>query len=244
MPDSDIRVLVVEDEAIAAEAHTADLGRLTGFVHAGTASDGQTALRLLSAAASLGKPIDLVLMDLTLPDLQVVRGAVAAGIVQYLIKPFTYATFAQKLAQYRDFRLQLGTPSALTSQTEIDQAFASLRTPSELPRPKGLAEGTLAAVVDFVKSRSQPISSSEVMDELGMSRVTARRYLDFLADSGSVLRTRGGARVSDDTLSLCGDLRPSVSPPEQVLGGCLHDRSRTVDISSTTGDRGLPQGRD
>ena len=216
MPDSDIRVLVVEDEAIAAEAHTAYLGRLTGFVHAGTASDGHTALRLLSAAASRGEPIDLVLMDMTLPDLHgldvsrrmraaglvtdiiaitavrdlhVVRGAVAAGIVQYLIKPFTYATFAQKLAQYRDFRLQLGTPTALPSQTDVDQAFASLRTPSELSRPKGLAEGTLSAVVDFVKARTEPISSSEVMDELGMSRVTARRYLEYLADSGSVLRS-------------------------------------------------------
>ncbi|MCY7290426.1 MAG: response regulator [Cryobacterium sp.] len=216
MIDRDIRVLVVEDESIAAEAHTAYLGRLTGFAHAGTAGDGHSALRALAAAVAAGQPIDLVLMDMTLPDLHgldvsrrmraaglttdiiaitavrelhIVRGAVAAGIVQYLIKPFTYATFAQKLAQYRDFRLQLGSQSAVTSQTDVDLAFASLRTPTELPRPKGLSEGTLGAVIEFLKLQTVPVSSSEVMEQLGISRVTARRYLEHLADTGSLDRS-------------------------------------------------------
>lgn len=216
MLDRDIRVLVVEDEAIAAEAHAAYLGRLPGFAHASTVGDGHSALRALAAAVSAGMPIDLVLMDMTLPDLHgldvsrrmraaglttdiiaitavrelhIVRGAVAAGIVQYLIKPFTYATFAQKLVQYRDFRLQLGSQSAMTSQTDVDLAFASLRTPTELPRPKGLAEGTLGAVIEFLKLQTRPVSSSEVMEQLGISRVTARRYLEHLADTGSVDRS-------------------------------------------------------
>ncbi|TFD29009.1 response regulator [Cryobacterium cryoconiti] len=216
MADGDIRVLVVEDEAIAAEAHAAYLGRLTGFVHAGTAGNGHSALRALTAAASAGTPIDLVLMDMTLPDLhgldvsrrmraaglttdiiaitavrelQIVRGAVAAGIVQYLIKPFTYATFAQKLVQYREFRKQLGSQSVVTSQTDVDHAFASLRTPTELPRPKGLSEGTLGAVIEFLKLQTAPVSSSEVMEQLGISRVTARRYLEHLADTGSLDRS-------------------------------------------------------
>ena len=216
MPDADIRVLVVEDEAIAAEAHAVYLGRLAGFAHAGTARDGHSALRSLAAAESAGRPIDLVLMDMTLPDLHgldvsrrmrsaglmtdiiaitavrdltIVRGAVAAGIVQYLIKPFTYATFAQKLGQYRDFRLQLGTQSRVTNQSDVDLAFASLRAPAELPRPKGLAEGTLTAVIDFLKDHESAVSSSEVTDELGISRVTARRYLEYLAETGTVVRS-------------------------------------------------------
>lgn len=216
MPDTDIRVLVVEDEAIAAEAHAVYLGRLVGFEHVGTARNGHAALRALAEAEADGISIDLVLMDMTLPDLHgldvsrrmraaglmtdiiaitavrnltIVRGAVAAGIVQYLIKPFTYATFAQKLGQYRDFRLQLGTRSRITSQSDVDLAFASLRTPAELPRPKGLAEGTLTAVVGFLRGREAPASSNEVTDALGISRVTARRYLEYLADTGTVLRS-------------------------------------------------------
>ncbi|CCQ46697.1 response regulator [Pseudarthrobacter siccitolerans] len=218
---SNIRVLVVEDEAIAAAAHAAYVGRLAGFELAGTAPDGQSALRLLSEFAAAGNPVELVLLDMNLPDLHgldiarrmrasgiladivaitavrelaIVRSAVAIGVVQYLIKPFTYATFADKLESYRQFRQQLAGPpggsgKAGASQTDVDQAFASLRAPSELPLPKGLSVSTLASVQEFMKEQQGAVSATEVMDALGMSRVTARRYLEYLADAGTVSRT-------------------------------------------------------
>jgi len=217
---SEIRVLIVEDEPVAAAAHGAYLGRLTGFSLAGTAPDGQSALRLLSEFAAAGNPVELVLLDMNLPDLHgldiarrmrasglladiiaitavrelnVVRSAVSIGVVQYLIKPFTYATFADKLASYRQFREQLGAGPGGTrsgaSQSDVDQAFASLRAPSELPLPKGLSTSTLDAVKDFMKQQEDAVSATEVMDALGMSRVTARRYLEYLADAGTVSRT-------------------------------------------------------
>ena len=158
---SDIRVLVVEDEPIAAAAHAAYIERLDGFTLAGSAPDGQSALRLLTDFAAAGNPVELVLLDMNLPDLHgldiarrmraaglfadiiaitavrelnIVRSAVATGVVQYLIKPFTYATFADKLASYRLFREQLASPppgqaGARASQSDVDQAFASLRRP-------------------------------------------------------------------------------------------------------------------
>ncbi|KGJ72504.1 chemotaxis protein CheY [Cryobacterium roopkundense] len=211
----DIRVLVVEDEALTAEAHAAYVGRIEGFVLVGTAATGQSALRMLTAAAQSGTPIDLVLMDMNLPDLHgldvsrrirsaglatdiiaitavrelhAVRGAIAAGVVQYLIKPFTYATFAKKLVSYRDFRRQLGSASSVTTQSDLDQAFASLRSPTDVPRPKGLADDTLHSVTEFLRQQSSPLSATEVAEPLGMSRVTARRYLEFLADTGPVVR--------------------------------------------------------
>jgi response regulator of citrate/malate metabolism len=218
---SNIRVLVVEDEAIAAAAHATYVGRLAGFELAGTAPDGQSALRLLNEFTAAGKPVELVLLDMNLPDLHgldiarrmrasgiladiiaitavrelaIVRSAVAIGVVQYLIKPFTYATFVDKLESYRQFRQQLAGPEggsgkAGASQTDVDQAFASLRAPSELPLPKGLAVSTLASVQEFMKEQQGAVSATEVMDALGMSRVTARRYLEYLADAGTVTRT-------------------------------------------------------
>ncbi|KFF60191.1 chemotaxis protein CheY [Cryobacterium sp. MLB-32] len=211
----DIRVLVVDDEPLTAEAHAAYVGRIDGFVLVGSAGTGQTALRMLTAAARAGTPIDLVLMDMNLPDvhgldvsrrirsaglatdiiaitavreLQAVRGAIAAGVVQYLIKPFTYATFAKKLVSYRDFRRQLGSTSNMTTQSDLDQAFASLRSPTDVPRPKGLADDTLHSVTEFLQQERSPLSATEVAELLGMSRVTARRYLEFLADTGAVVR--------------------------------------------------------
>ncbi|WP_426225651.1 response regulator [Pseudarthrobacter sp. DSP2-3-2b1] len=217
---SDIRVLVVEDEPVASAAHAAYVGRLPGFKLAGTAPDGQSALRLLSEFQASGDPVELVLLDMNLPDLHgldiarrmraagiladiiaitavrelaIVRSAVAIGVVQYLIKPFTFATFADKLGSYRLFRQQLASPVAGggrtgASQSEVDQAFASLRAPSELPLPKGLSVSTLGSVQDFLKQQADAVSATEVMAALGMSRVTARRYLEYLADAGTVSR--------------------------------------------------------
>lgn len=216
---TDIRVLVVEDEPIAADAHAIYVSRMAGFSLAGTAPDGQSALRLLAEFASSGNPVDLVLLDMNLPDLHgldvarrmhssglfsdiiaitavrelnIVRSAVSIGVVQYLIKPFTFATFADKLNNYRTFRQQLaasGNPKSGASQSEVDQAFASLRAPTELPLPKGLSPSTLEAVKDLVRNGDRPVSAIEVTETLGMSRVTARRYLEYLADAGTVTRS-------------------------------------------------------
>jgi response regulator of citrate/malate metabolism len=206
---------------VASAAHAAYVGRLEGFTLAGTAPDGQSALRLLSEFAASGVPVELVLLDMNLPDLHgldiarrmraagiladiiaitavrelaIVRSAVAIGVVQYLIKPFTYATFADKLSSYRLFRQQLASPGpgsakAGASQSDVDQAFASLRAPSEMPLPKGLSVSTLESVQEFMKGRPDAVSATEVMDALGMSRVTARRYLEYLADAGTASRS-------------------------------------------------------
>jgi response regulator of citrate/malate metabolism len=217
---SDIRVLVVEDEPVASAAHAAYVGRMAGFTLAGTAPDGQSALRLLTEFSASGEPVELVLLDMNLPDLHgldiarrmrsagiladiiaitavrevaIVRSAVAIGVVQYLIKPFTYATFADKLTSYRLFREQLAAPAAGAgragaSQSDVDQAFASLRAPSELPLPKGLSGSTLDSVKEYLKQQGSAVSATEVMTALGMSRVTARRYLEYLADAGTATR--------------------------------------------------------
>ncbi|MER6874647.1 response regulator, partial [Amycolatopsis sp. NPDC000673] len=58
-----IRVLVVEDEPVAAEAHRLYVERLSGFVVAGVVHSGGEALRFCER-----EPVDLVLLDFYLPD--------------------------------------------------------------------------------------------------------------------------------------------------------------------------------
>jgi response regulator of citrate/malate metabolism len=70
----------------------------------------------------------------------------------------------------------------------VDQAFASLRAPTELPLPKGLSAHSLESVKDLLASLGRAVSASEATEALGMSRVTARRYLEYLADAGLVTR--------------------------------------------------------
>jgi response regulator of citrate/malate metabolism len=210
------RVLVVEDEPIAAQAHAAYVGRVPGFLHVGTAHDGASALRLTAHLAAAGTPVDLVLLDMNLPDLHgldvgrrmraaghpvdiiaitavrelpVVRRAISVGVVQYLIKPFTFSAFAERLEHYREYREALGDEGGPASQSAVDEALAALRAPVAKPLPKGLSPGTLESVRDFLRAQTTAVSASEVTSALGVSRVTARRYLEHLADAGEVARS-------------------------------------------------------
>ncbi|MTE23559.1 response regulator [Microbacterium sp. ZXX196] len=224
---SDIRVLVVEDDPRTAQAHGAYVGRLDGFVLAGVAGTAAEARRRLREAARAGERIHLVLMDFSLPDgdglslcgelrasglvvdviavtaergLDAVRRAVAVGVVQYLIKPFGFPAFADKLEAYAAYVERMSRPVSALSQAEVDTAFSALRTSNAAGLPKGLAPQTLAAVEALLAAAPAALSASEVAAEIGLSRVTARRYLEFLAEGGVARRgQRHGGKGRPET---------------------------------------------
>ncbi len=207
-----IRVLVVEDEAVALSAHAAYVGRMPGFEVAALARSGHDALRQLRAEPD----VDLVLLDMHLPDvhglellqrirqeghpcdviavtsardLDVVKRAVSQGVVQYLIKPFTFAGFRAKLEQYAAYRERLVRTDIAVVQDEVDQLLGLLRPGAGADvLPKGMSRETLRLVTDRLRGVDQGLSASEVGEGLGASRVTARRYLEHLADNGLVER--------------------------------------------------------
>ncbi len=207
----EIGVLVIEDEPVAADAHVAYVERVRGFAVRGKALNGASAIRLLGDPSSR---IDLVLLDIYLPDmhgldvvramrtaghradviavtsardLKVVRAAVSLGIVQYLLKPFTFAALREKLERYAAYRLQLAGDVAI-SQQEVDRVLATLRGSDSGGLPKGMSRESLDAVVMVLRPSSESLSASEVAEVVGASRVTARRYLEYLASSALVVR--------------------------------------------------------
>jgi response regulator of citrate/malate metabolism len=205
-----VRVLVVEDEQLTAEAHAAYVERTPGFELAGVARSAGDAARFLKA-----HEVDLVLLDLHLPDghglalvqklraaghlvdviavtsardADVVRHAVAQGVVLYLLKPFTYATFRGKLEQYAAYRARLHEGPAEFAQDEVDQVLGSLRS-GATPLPKGMSQETLRDVTKALRDVVAGLSASEVAEVVGASRVTVRRYLEHLSELGSVDRS-------------------------------------------------------
>ncbi|MGN9777267.1 response regulator [Micromonospora sp. H33] len=210
---TDIRVLVVEDEPLLAEAHKAYTERVPGFVVVGVAYTAQEAMAALRRDDGTG--IDLVLLDFRLPDLHgldvcralraagsgvdvlavtsardlaVVRTAVSLGVTHYLLKPFTFAAFRDKLERYADYRRQALADGEVAAQHEVDRMFATLRGPARHTLPKGLDEQTLGTVLGALSDRAG-LSATEVGQRTGISRVTARRYLEYLVDVERAART-------------------------------------------------------
>jgi response regulator of citrate/malate metabolism len=205
-----IAVLVVEDEPVAADAHAEYVLRVPGFSLAGRATTGAEALRRLRLGG-----IDLVLLDMNLPDmhgldivramragghgadviavtsardLTVVRSAVSQGIVQYLLKPFAFAALREKLERYREYREQGADDGVVTGQHEVDRMLTTLRGAERHPLPKGVSPESLDAVAAALRDATGALSAAEMGEALGISRVTARRYLEHLADVGMLSR--------------------------------------------------------
>ncbi|WP_086792040.1 response regulator [Streptomyces thermovulgaris] len=203
-----IRVLVVEDDPVAADAHLTYIGRVPGFVAVGKAHTGAQARRMLDRT-----PVDLLLLDLHLPDvhglqlarslraaghhadvvavtsardLAMVREGVSLGVVQYVLKPFTFATLRDRLVRYAEFRATAGEAGG---QEEVDRALATLRAPAPAALPKGLSAPTLERVTGALRKAAAGLTAAGVAEAVGISRITARRYLEHLVDAGRAERS-------------------------------------------------------
>lgn len=207
-----IRTLVVEDDPVSAAAHVAYVGRVPGFEVVGNAGTGEAALRALATTA-----VDLVLLDVHLPDtnglevlrrmragghttdvimvtrardLAVVQAAVAFGATQYLVKPFTFAAVRAKLTSHLEYRARLEGEHVL-AQHDVDALFGALRGPTTARGlPKGVSRETLDAVAAALQSvgPAAGLTAAEIAEAVGASRVTARRYLEYLAETGMCVR--------------------------------------------------------
>ena len=214
-----VRVLVVEDEELAAEAHAAYVGRVDGFELAGVARSAAEALRLLAR----DETVDLVLLDMHLPDghgLALLQRLRAAGRPVDVIAvtsrarhrggaprgdPGRRALPAQAVLVRdlpRQARALRGVPRAaggLRRRRGPGRGGPGLRRPPCTPTgealPKGMSLDSLRAVVVALRESPDGLSATEAAAAVGVSRVTARRYLEHLADEGRVTRSPryGGA---------------------------------------------------
>ena len=202
-----IRTLVVDDDFRVADLHRLYTEQVGGFEVVGIARTGHEALDL----AARFQP-DLVLLDIYLPDMSgidvlrrlreqrrpldvititaardvaTLRAAMHGGSVHYLIKPFTFTVFRERLESYAAVASRLGQV-AEASQGEVDRMYGLLRPGGEQELPKGLSAATRDLVIDTLRGAAQPLSAVQVASAAGMARVTARRYLDHLAGTGVV----------------------------------------------------------
>lgn len=216
-----IRVLLVDDDALTLELHRTYLERLGGFEVAGECTGARAAV---GALLDEGRTFDLVLLDVTMPDgsgldvlrtlrargvlvdvvaitgvrdAETVRQMASLGVHQYLVKPFAFAVFRERLDAYRAHREQARATDGEATQAEIDALLG--RATGTIALPKGLSAVSLERIRSELRS-SGPLSASEAAERLGMSRVSARRYLEHLVADGGVVRgARYGTRGRPET---------------------------------------------
>lgn len=211
-----IRTLVVDDDYRVADLHCEYVQRVHGFQVAGRVHTGAAALDSVDQL----RP-DLVLLDIYLPDLSglevlrrlreddhppvdviaitaardvdSLRSAMRGGVIHYLIKPFLYPAFEAKLLSYAAARERMSRMGH-AEQGDVDRIFGALRTVGTETLPKGLSDATLDLVVQALGGSRSGLTAAGVAEAAGLSRVTARRYLDHLCQLGRVeLSMRYGA---------------------------------------------------
>ncbi|SDS87852.1 response regulator [Actinoplanes derwentensis] len=195
-----IGVLVVDDDFRVARIHRSFVDRIPGFGVVGVAHSGASCLDQVRRHAP-----DLVLLDLYLPDMfgldvaarlradghdcdvlvisaakeaDAIRGAVRSGVVNYLLKPFGFDDLRTRLEQYATQRTGLYATS-VHDQADIDRALTCApRAGNALP--KGLSSETDQLVRTALSTAAGTLSAAECADQIGISRVSARRYLEHL----------------------------------------------------------------
>ncbi|TPE55374.1 response regulator [Maribrevibacterium harenarium] len=198
-------VLIVEDDPQASYMLEQAVNQHPAFSVIGAAESIEQAKLMLAPMP------DLILLDISLPDgngmdllpllrslcvsssvimttaerdAHVVAQAIQHGVMDYLVKPLRFSRVTQALDDVAAFHQRL------TKQGEVDQMQidALLRKVPNRTRqtPKGIDTITLTAMIEHIKGLTAPFSAQEVGDALKVSRITARRYLEYLEEQGTV----------------------------------------------------------
>lgn len=215
-----IRVLVVDDDVRVARNHQELVESLPEFTVAGVAhtaaaaltqirghqpdlvlldlhlpdASGISVMRALRAAATSAGPQQTdFLMITAVRDIGQVRSALHGGAVHYLLKPFPLSVLRDQLERYAVARRRMDAEGEATQQ-DVDRLFGLLRPAAARSLPKGLTATTADLVAGALREAEGEVSASEVAERAGVSRVTARRYLEHLcADGRAELRMRYGS---------------------------------------------------
>lgn len=205
--DNDVRVLIGEDDRRIAEIQRQFLDRVDGFEVIGMAHSLQSVREMTEILDP-----DLLLLDIHFPDgngldfvnklregkqqtdvilvtaardVEMLKTAIYGGVFDYIVKPLVFDRIRESLERYREQVTRLRELDTV-DQSDIDAIMPRGRaaSPEDEPvLPKGVDILTLNKVREFLESTEQSIAASDVGDRLGVSRTTARRYLEYLVST-------------------------------------------------------------
>lgn len=205
-----IRVLIIEDDPMVADISAQYVQRVTGFVVEGKVRNGIEAFLFLEK-----ETVDLILLDVFMPQMdgitflkeikkkypeigilmitaaqskEKVRTALAYGVVDYIIKPFTYERLKIALLAYME-RIRLLEDDSIIDQSILDNSVFMIKTERCQELPKGIEEQTLKRIEEAAKKWEGRFSTQEIADIVGISRISMRKYLNYMEEIGGITGT-------------------------------------------------------
>lgn len=204
-----MKILVVEDDPMVAHINI-KFANKAGYDDIEAVSDmdkamerigkGDIDLVLLDVYLPTGKGTDILIWirqqkintDVILitadRSAETVETAMNYGAVDYLVKPFDFGRFKVAMDKYE--RKISGISGKLNiEQNDIDNLFFDSSQKSNNTKEgdfleKGMSEKTYSTIFEAIKSCNTPVTSEELGDRLGISRVSVRRYLEFMESKG------------------------------------------------------------
>ena len=203
------KVLIVEDDPMVAMINEQYIKRNKNFEIVGNCNNGLSALDFLE-----NNLIDLLILDVFMPKMdgfetlrqirnkqitvdaimvtaanerESLEEALHLGIVDYLVKPFTFDRFQMALEKYIAQNNALKDIDTL-NQKSIDHIFDNSRKKSDGLFPKGIQDKTLELIIEYLKAdKNTWVSGDEIAEKVNLTVVTVRRYLNYLTESGRVI---------------------------------------------------------
>lgn len=206
------RVIIIEDDLMVAAINKQYVEVTPPFQVIETFKNGMEALEYLDTV-----PVDLIILDYYTPlmngaefidrlhaagkapavimvtsanDTDIVDGLLSRGVVDYLVKPFEYSRFKAALTKFHQTRQFLEASRNSLKQEDIDRLL-SPRESSADPAArltKGLNETTLNLIRRFLRENRELLYTSEqIAEQIHLSRITVRRYMNYLADTGEAV---------------------------------------------------------
>ena len=159
--------------------HTADLIILDMYM---PLMDGKEFLNQLRASQN---PIDVIMVTAA-TDINNIRSLFSYGLVDYLVKPFEYSRFATALDKFIQ-KQNLMEHNRDLSQQKVDELLSftnfNQNKEKEVLPSKGLQSKTLDSIRTYLNQHiGEGLTSEQIADEVGLSRVTIRRYMNYLIE--------------------------------------------------------------
>jgi len=202
-----IRVLIVDDDPMVADINKNYTEAVAGFYVIAIAKNGKDAIDQINTV-----DIDLVILDIYLPEINgvdvlslirreeknidvimitaaddsaTVSRVLRQGVVAYITKPFKFDRYRLILENYKRHKQTILQKSNL-EQSDIDNMLATPMHVEKQVTPKNFHAQTLTLITNYLLGCSEPISAEELASGVGISRVTCRRYLEYLVNEGQL----------------------------------------------------------